>query len=56
MYKVNKDNGDIHFPDGFVLSVPYQDDRYLEYAAWVHAGNEPELITDAEAEALGGRS
>jgi hypothetical protein len=46
MYQVNSTNGDIHFPDGFVLACPYEDNdnRYQEYASWMHAGNEPELI------------
>jgi hypothetical protein len=45
MFKITKD-GDIIFPDGYVLSVPYEDEnnRYLEYAAWVQAGNVPEVI------------
>lgn len=32
-YKIDASNGDIHFPDGFVLSCPYEDARYLEYAS-----------------------
>lgn len=42
MYRINTFNGDIHFPDGLVLSCPYEDPRYQEYAEWVHAGNSPE--------------
>lgn len=44
MYKIERETGDIIFPDGFRLPVPYEDERYLEYAAWVQAGNEPELV------------
>lgn len=44
MYKIEREKGDIIFPDGFRLPVPYEDERYLEYAAWVQAGNEPELV------------
>jgi len=46
MYQIIEESGDIIFPDGFVLSVPYQDEnnRYQEYAAWVHNGNQPEVI------------
>lgn len=44
MFKIVKENGDIIFPDGFVLSCPYEDDRYQEYASWVQAGNSPEEI------------
>lgn len=36
--------GDIIFPDGFILSCPYEDPRYQEYAAWVQAGNMPETV------------
>jgi hypothetical protein len=44
MYKIIEETGDIVFPDGFILSIPYEDNRYLEYAAWVQAGNAPELV------------
>lgn len=44
IFKIDSENGDIHFPDGFILSAPYESERYLEYAAWVHAGNTPETI------------
>lgn len=43
-FSLDPASGDIHFPDGFVLSCPYEDPRYLEYAAWVQAGNTPDLI------------
>lgn len=48
MYKITTE-GVIIFPDGFELGVPYEDERYLEYAAWVHAGNEPEVIDGVPA-------
>jgi len=44
MYKINQSNGAIIFPDKFELLPPYNDGRYLEYAAWVHDGNSPEEI------------
>ncbi len=48
MYKLNAETGAIIFPDGFVLECPYEDPRYQEYAEWVQAGNEPEVITGGE--------
>lgn len=50
MYVIDVSTGEIIFPDGFKLPPPYEDpdNRYQEYAAWVHAGNEPELINQAE--------
>jgi hypothetical protein len=45
MYNINNINGDIHFPDGFILSVPYDSARYHEYADWVIAGNNPTEIS-----------
>ena len=44
MYKIEKQTGIIHFPDGFTLSPPYEDARYLEYAEWVTEGNSPEEV------------
>lgn len=44
MYKINKSNGAIVFPDGFELLPPYNDARYYEYAEWVGKGNSPEEI------------
>jgi len=44
MYKIVGETGVIIFPDGCQLSVPYEDERYQEYAAWVQAGNQPEVI------------
>lgn len=44
MYKINTANGDIHRQDGFVITAPYDEPEYLEYAAWVQAGNSPEEI------------
>lgn len=46
MYKINQITGDIIFPDGYILPIPYEDEgnRYQEYAEWVKAGNSPELI------------
>lgn len=46
MYKLTPE-GTIIFPDGFTLGVPYEDERYQEYAAWVQAGNEPEILKAA---------
>lgn len=44
MYKIDTQTDEIIFPDGFRLAPPYEDERYQEYAAWVHAGNEPETV------------
>ncbi len=46
MFKIEIETGDIIFPDGYRLPVPYEDEnnRYQEYAAWIHAGNEPEYV------------
>lgn len=44
MYKIDISTDEIAFPDGFRLAPPYEDSRYQEYAAWVQAGNEPEII------------
>lgn len=44
MYKINVETGAIIFPDGFELLAPYNDERYYEYAKWVHDGNSPEEI------------
>lgn len=46
MYKINKATGELIFPDGFTLLPPYNDERYYEYAKWVHDGNSPEEIED----------
>ena len=43
-YKIEKDTGNIICPDNSVISPPYDDPRYLEYASWVKAGNSPEEI------------
>lgn len=48
MFKIDASNGDIYFPDGFVLACPYEDPRYQEYADWVHAGNEPEVFNQPQ--------
>ena len=48
MFKLTQ-SGIIHFPDGSTLGPPYEDEaKYLEYAAWVIAGNEPEMIDEAQ--------
>ena len=44
MYKIDLATDEIVFPDGFRLAPPYDDPRYMDYAAWVQQGNEPELI------------
>lgn len=49
MFKLNSLTGEITFPDGFVLPPPYDSDRYLEYAAFIHNGGVPELL-DAPAQ------
>lgn len=50
-YKIDAQSGDITFPDGFVLVAPYDDERYLDYASWVQAGGQAEIINDGiEAE------
>lgn len=41
MYKINTANGDIHRDDGYVVTPPYSDPVYLEYAQWVQQGNLP---------------
>ena len=43
-YQIDPSTGAILFPDGFVLVPPYDSARYLEYAAWVQAGNVPAQI------------
>ncbi len=48
MFKIDAQTGTITFPDGTQLAAPYEPlDKYLEYAAWVQAGNEPEIIGEA---------
>lgn len=46
MYKIDAETDEIIFPDGYRLAPPYEDEgsRYLEYAAWVQAGNSPEMV------------
>lgn len=44
MFKVHASTGVIVFSDGFELAPPYDHPRYLEYAAWVVAGNTAEEI------------
>lgn len=44
MYRINTANGDVHCPDGSVVRAPYDNPAYLEYAAWVHGGGEPEYF------------
>jgi hypothetical protein len=44
-YKIEKESGNIICPDNSVIAPPYDDQRYLEYAAWVNAGNSPEEIS-----------
>lgn len=48
MYKLNPVNGDIQLEDGDILSPPYEDPRYQDYAAWIQAGNTPEEFTTVE--------
>jgi hypothetical protein len=48
MYKLNPVNGDIQLEDGDVLSPPYEDPRYQDYAAWIQAGNTPEEFIPPE--------
>lgn len=40
-YRINTANGDIHREDGFIITAPYDEPEYLEYATWVQAGNSP---------------
>jgi hypothetical protein len=42
MYKIDPTNGDIHLEDGTILSIPYEDVRYQDYALWIQSGNTPE--------------
>lgn len=44
MFKLNSITGEITFPDGFVLGPPYDDPRYLEYAAFVQRGGTAEVV------------
>lgn len=47
MYRINTATGAIHCPDGWVCHPPYDDvdlPKYLEYAAWIQAGNSPEYF------------
>jgi len=48
MYRINTINGDIHLPEGGVISPPYDGAEYLDYAAWVQAGGVPETFEGAE--------
>ena len=41
MYNLDPNTGDIQLEDGSVISPPYDDPRYLDYAAWVQIGNVP---------------
>jgi hypothetical protein len=41
-YQIDPGTGAIRFPDGSILTPPYDGVRYLEYAEWVQAGNSPE--------------
>jgi hypothetical protein len=41
MYRINTANGDIHRDDGFIITAPYDEPEYLEYATWVQEGNSP---------------
>lgn len=42
MYKINTANGDIHrLSDGFIITAPYDEPEYLDYAAWIQEGNSP---------------
>lgn len=38
---INTFNGDIHRDDGFIITAPYDEPEYLEYATWVQSGNSP---------------
>lgn len=49
MYRVNTITGAIHFEDGRVIAPPYNEACYLEYAAWVQAGNTPEEFAESPA-------
>ena len=42
MYKIDPINGDIHLENGDIISPPYDDPRYLEYAEWIQSGYTPE--------------
>ena len=44
MFRIDTTTDTVYFPDGFTLAPPYEDARYLEYAAWVQEGNSPELF------------
>lgn len=48
MYKINEETGDIICPDGYVISIPYEDKRYQDYAKWVGKGNKPEVVNVQE--------
>lgn len=43
-YKINPDTGTIIFPDGFRLDVPYEHNRYFEYAELVQDGGQPDYV------------
>lgn len=44
MFKLNSLTGEITFPDGFLLLPPYDSERYMEYAAFVHGGGVAEVV------------
>ena len=44
MYKIVQETGEIICPDGYVIAIPYEDERYQEYAEWYNAGGVPEVI------------
>ena len=48
VYKLNPINGDIQLENGDIISSPYEDPRYQDYAAWIQAGNIPEEFTASE--------
>lgn len=45
MYKLDPVSGDIQLENGDILSPPYEDPRYQDYAAWIQEGNIPEEFT-----------
>lgn len=45
-YAIDEATGDIICSDGHVISIPYDDPRYQDYAEWVQAGNKPPAIPE----------
>lgn len=50
MFRINDYNGHILCEDGEVIRPPYDSPRYQDYAAWIQAGNTPEVFHEEPTE------